>query len=108
MAKTSKKIYEQVTDAIMNSGLEDTVTFNGAVHSVVITDDTELRNYYGIELDTNALAIMTKKELFQGLSRGSVIVYNGKNYEVKTKIQDFFGTYVVGLVEGDPVITEEE
>lgn len=107
MAKTSKKIYEQVTDAIMNSGLEDSITLNGTTHTVIVTDDTELRNFYGIELDTNALALMVKSDLFSSLSRGTVIVYNNKNYEVKSKVQDFFSTYVVGLVEGEPSVPED-
>lgn len=107
MAKSTKKIYEQVNDAIMNSGLEDTVTYNGTTHTVVVTDETELRTYHGIELDTNKLALLVKKDLFTSLSRGSQILYDGKNYEVKTKVSDFFGTYVVGLVEGDPIVEEE-
>lgn len=99
MAKTAKKIYDQVTDAIMNSGFEEIVTVGSVEHTVVVTDETELRNYYGIELDTNKLALIVKKDLFTAVSRGTVITFKGAEYEVKSKVQDFFGTYILGLIE---------
>lgn len=99
MAKSAKKIYEQVTDAIMNSGFEETATFNALPHDVVVTDDIEMKTYFGIELDTNKLALIVKKDFYALLSRGSELTFKGTTYEVKSKVQDFFGTYIVGLIE---------
>jgi len=99
MAKTAKKIYDEITDAVMNSGFEETALFSEAEHDVVVIDETELRNYYGIELEANKLALMVKKDLYTSLSRGSVLTFKGTSYEVKSKTQDFYGTYIVGLIE---------
>ena len=99
MAKEAKKIYDDITDAVMNSGFEEGATFNAIVHDVVVIDETELRNYYGIELDTNKLALMVKKDFYTALSKGSVLTFKGTSYEVKSKTQDFYGTYIVGLIE---------
>lgn len=99
MAKNAKKIYDDVTDAVMNSGFEEGLLFNEVEHDGVVIDETELRNYYGIELDSNKLALLVKRDLFSALSRGSVITFKGKQYSVKSKVQDFYGTYVIGLIE---------
>lgn len=99
MAKTAKKIYDEITDAVFNSGFEEAALFGEVNHDVVVIDETELRNYYGIELEANKLALMVKKDFYTALSRGSVLTFKGTSYEVKSKTQDFYGTYIVGLIE---------
>ncbi len=99
MAKEAKKIYDQITEAVFNSGFEEAAMFSATEHEVVVIDETELRNYYGIELDTNKLALMVKKDFYTALSKGSVLTFKGTSYEVKSKTQDFYGTYIVGLIE---------
>lgn len=99
MAKTAKKIYDDITEAVFNSGFEEAAIFGTAEYEVVVIDETELRNYYGIELDTNKLALMIKKDFYTLLSKGSVLTFKGSSYEVKSKTQDFYGTYIVGLIE---------
>lgn len=88
-------------DTFFNSGLAETITYSGSLHSAIIVDAVELRDFYGIEVSTNSLSFFIKSDLYSLVSKNSTITYSSKNYKVKTKIEDKYDNRIIEITEAN-------